>query len=143
MIACTFFGHKDTPKTIKPMLRSVLIDLIKNKNVSMFYVGNHGSFDAIVKEILSELKNEYSFNYSVVLAYIPTNKNVFDDFRDTVCPDGIECVPHRYRINYRNKWMLKKSDYVVTYVKYIVGGAAYFKDLAQKQGKMVLNLVEF
>ncbi len=142
MKSCTFFGHRDTPKTIEPTLRSVLIDLISNKKVNMFYVGNNGSFDAIVREVLSELKKEYLINYAVVLAYIPTNKNIFIDYGDTVYPNGIEYVPHRYRINYRNKWMLKRADFVVTYVKYIVGGAACFKNLAEKQGKTVLNLVE-
>lgn len=46
-MVCTFFGHKDTPKEIEPTLRSTLIDLIENKNVNVFYVGNNGNFDTI------------------------------------------------------------------------------------------------
>ena len=42
---CTFFGHKDTPQNILPVLRTVIIDLIQNKNVDLFYVGNNGNFD--------------------------------------------------------------------------------------------------
>ena len=49
MLTCTFFGHKDTPKEIEPTLRSTLVDLIENKNVLKFYVGNHGNFDYMVK----------------------------------------------------------------------------------------------
>lgn len=49
MLTCTFFGHKDTPKEIEPILRSALVDLIENKNVLKFYVGNNGSFDHMVK----------------------------------------------------------------------------------------------
>ncbi len=56
MLTCTFFGHKDTPKEIDPLLKSVLVELIKNKNVMRFYVGNHGNFDYMVKHCLIELK---------------------------------------------------------------------------------------
>ena len=37
----TFFGHRDAPQTIRNSLKLVLIDLIENKNVTMFYVGNN------------------------------------------------------------------------------------------------------
>ncbi len=74
MLTCTFFGHKDTPKEIEPTLRSTLVDLIENKNVLKFYVGNHGSFDHMVKHCLIELKEIYSIDYAVVLAYLPKKK---------------------------------------------------------------------
>lgn len=45
MATCTFFGHKDTPTQIKPLLKAVLVDLIENKNVDTFYIGNQGNFD--------------------------------------------------------------------------------------------------
>lgn len=54
MSACTFFGHRDCPETVKPKLREVLVDLITNHDVDMFYVGHQGQFDAYVH---SELKN--------------------------------------------------------------------------------------
>ena len=59
MYSCTFIGHKDTPKEIKPILRSVLIDLIEHKEVATFYVGTHGSFDFMVLNLLSEIKEIY------------------------------------------------------------------------------------
>ena len=36
MAACTFFGHRDCPETVKPHLRGVLVDLITNKGVDTF-----------------------------------------------------------------------------------------------------------
>ena len=54
MANCTFFGHRDCPETVNPKLREVLIDLITNHDVDMFYVGHQGQFDAYVH---SELKN--------------------------------------------------------------------------------------
>lgn len=75
MVTCTFFGHKDTPNEIKPTLKSVIVELIENKNVFNFYVGNHGSFDYMVECCLTELKEIYSIDYAVVLAYLPEGKN--------------------------------------------------------------------
>ena len=44
-MTCTFFGHKDAPQEIRPLLRDVLLDLIEHQGVTQFYVGNQGSFD--------------------------------------------------------------------------------------------------
>ena len=142
MLTCTFFGHKDTPKEIEPTLRSTLVDLIENKNVLKFYVGNHGSFDYMVKCCLIELKEIYSIEYAVVLAYHPAGK--YDpegkNSADFILPDGIEAVPRKLAINYHNKWMIEQSNYVVTYVKYTIGGAARFKELAEKKKRIVINI---
>ena len=77
-MVCTFFGHKDTPKEIEPTLRSTLIELIENKNVTVFYVGNNGNFDTMVRRQLEDLSQTYPITYSVVLAYLPTEKNKYD-----------------------------------------------------------------
>lgn len=143
MSCCTFFGHRDTPKEIEPILRPTLIDLIENKNVDLFYVGNHGNFDNMVRKDLQALKLDYPhINYAVVLAYIPREKDIYDytDYSNTIYPDELENAPPKYAIIKRNKWMIDKSDYVVTYVKYTIGGAAQFKALAEKKGKIVFNL---
>lgn len=79
MSTCTFFGHRSAPKEIKPTLMSALIDLIENKNVLNFYVGNQGSFDQLVKQCLIELKEIYPINYTIVLAYIPKNVTAFEN----------------------------------------------------------------
>ena len=134
----TFFGHRDTPKEIEPALRLTLIDLIENKNATVFYVGNHGNFDAMVRRQLEDLSKTYPIKYYVVLAYMPS-KNAEPD-EHSILPEGIETVPRRFAINYRNKWMLTKSDIVVTYVTRDFGGAAQFKELAEIQQKLIVNL---
>ena len=141
-MTATFFGHKDTPKEIEPTLRTTLIDLIENKNVIVFYVGNNGSFDTMVRRQLEDLSNTYPITYSVVLAYLPTKKSEYDDFTNTILPEGIETVPKRFAISFRNKWMVEQSDVVVTYVTHSFGGAAQFKELAERQGKTVIELSE-
>ena len=134
----TFFGHRDTPKETEPALRLTLIDLIENKNATVFYDGNHGNFDAMVRRQLGRLSKTYPIKYYVVLAYMPGKNDKPDEH--TLLPEGIETVPRRFAINYRNKWMLNKSDIVVTYVTRNFGGAWEFKHMARKNKKKVFEL---
>lgn len=143
MSSCTFFGHHDCPSSIKPKLREVLIDLIENHAVDMFYVGQQGAFDAIVRSVLKELVSEYPhINYAVVLERLPPNRDEFDtrDYSDTMLPEGIESVHPRFAISWRNKWMIKQSDYVVTYITHSWGGAAQFAEIAEHQRKIIVRL---
>ncbi|MBQ2904543.1 MAG: hypothetical protein IJE48_09120 [Clostridia bacterium] len=136
----TFFGHRDTPKEIEPALRLTLIDLIENKNVTVFYVGNNGNFDTMVRRQLEDLSQTYPITYSVVLAYLPTEKNKYDNLTNTIYPEGLENVPKRFAISYRNKWMIQQADTVVSYVIRTYGGAAKFKELAERLDKTVFEL---
>ena len=141
MPACTFFGHGDCPDTIKPRLREVLSDLIENHNVDTFYIGNQGRFDVIVRGVLQDLQHEYpQINYAVVLAYMPGKQTEYDDYSDTMLPEGIESVHPRYAISWRNNWMLKQSDYVVTYITHSWGGAAQYVQKAMHAKKRMINL---
>ena len=141
MLACTFFGHSDCPETIRPNLQAVLIDLIVNQNIEMFYVGNQGQFDAIVRNVLRVLKMDYpSINYAVVLAYMPGKQSEYEDHSDTMLPEGIEMVHPRYAISWRNNWMLRQSEYVVTYITRTWGGAAQYAAKAKRLKKNVINL---
>ena len=143
MCVCTFFGHKDCPDSIKERLWETLKELIVNHHVDMFYVGNQGRFDVIVRGVLRELKKEYpEINFAVVLAYTPGKQNEFDNYSDTMLPEGIESVHPRYAISWRNNWMLSQSDYVVTYITHAWGGAAQYASKAARQGKSVVNLAD-
>ena len=140
MKSCTFFGHSEFYENIEDELKSVVYDLIENKGVVNFYVGTHGKFDMLTKKILAEAKSKYNhLSCYMVLAYL--NKDAASDSKiETLFPEGIEGVPKRYAIVFRNGWMIDRSDFVVTYVKYETGGAAKFKTIAEKKGKTVINI---
>ena len=141
MAACTFFGHRDCPEMIKPKIREALVDLITKHNVDMFYVGHQGQFDYYVHGELKRLKQEYpQINYAVVLAYMPSKQNEYDDYSDTMLPEGIESVHPHYAISWRNNWLLQQADYVVSYITHSWGGAAQFTQKAKRQGKRVINI---
>ena len=132
MTACTFFGHSQCPD-LRSELRDAVMRLAGD-GVDMFYVGDNGRFDAQVRSVLSEL----GLRYGVVLAYLPKGGGA--DFDDTMFPEGLELVHPRYAIERRNRWMLERSDYVVTYVHHGWGGAAKFAALAERQGKWMIRL---
>ena len=140
MAACTFFGHRDCIGLSKQRLEEAIEDLILNHGVDLFYVGNEGQFDALVHWILFAMKKKYPhIRYAVVLAYPP--KNLPDeDYSDTMLPAGIEAIHSKYAITWRNRWMLQRADYVITYVTHSWGGAARFAEEAKRQGKRVINL---
>ena len=65
MKACTFFGHRNTPENAEEPLRKILIQLIEKESVSLFYVGNQGNFDRIVRKVLKILNFHKPLNRSV------------------------------------------------------------------------------
>lgn len=142
-MTCTFFGHRVVTNDVKTRLRVVITDLIVHHAVDVFYVGNQGGFDEIVSDILRELQTIYPITYAVVLAYFPIERdgNGTPNPPDTIYPEGLEAVPKRFAICYRNRWMLERADYVVTYVTHRRGsGAARYQSLAERRGKKVIFL---
>lgn len=143
MPACTFFGHRDCPDTVKEKLRESIRELIENHKVDLFYVGHQGRFDSMARSVLRELKKEYpQMDYAVVLAHFPEGKKESDIVSDTIVPEGLEFVHPRYAISWRNEWMLKLSDYVITYITHDWGGANRYAQKATRQCKCVINLAE-
>lgn len=144
MASCTFFGHKEC-EIDNPIdkLLPVLANLIMNKGVDTFYVGNQGDFDKTVLIVLRRFQTYFThIKFSVVLAYHPFVKPYSDFLKaeETVFPEELENIHPRFAISKRNEWMISKSDYAVVFVKRPVGGAAKYKELAEKKGLTVINL---
>lgn len=140
----TFFGHRKTPENVKPILRRILTNLIEEDSADIFYIGNQGDFDFMARQVLKELKEIYPhITYTIVLAYMPSTKDKFYDFNytNTLYPEGLENTPKKYAVSKRNYWLIENSDMVVTYVSNRIGGAAKFKEISEKKGKKVINIV--
>lgn len=138
-----FFGHKDTPSTVRNKLERVVIDLIEHRQADTFYVGNQGRFDATVLDVLKHMQTIYPhIRYSAVLAYMPSNGQVGFDYSNSLYPDGLENVPPKFAICKRNQWMIDNCDVVVAYVERSFGGAAKYMALADKKGREVINIAK-
>lgn len=145
MNTCCFFGHRDTPDSIRTKLKSEIESLIVRQNVKKFYVGNHGKFDLMVAGVLKEVKEQFpDIEYEIVLAYLPTKKkDPLENTQPSVYPEGVEAVPKRFAIDFRNRWMLKNSNFCVAYINYSIGGAFKYFEKAQKRGLNVINLGDY
>ena len=146
MAACTFFGHRDCPESIKVNLKQEIERLICDQKVDTFYVGTQGSFDRMAYSALKELRNRFShIKVYRVLAYMPRNDAVLRDNaedEDTILPEGIERVHPRYAIVWRNNWMIDHSEYVIAYITHPTGGAYQAVEKAKKKGRRVI-LIEY
>ena len=139
---CTFFGHRDCPNNIKDYLERIIVELITENNVDTFYIGNQGNLDAMARVVLNRLKTAHpNIKIYTVLAYLRDADKCLD-YGKTILPEGFENVPLRFAIDFRNRWMVKQSDYVVSYVTRDFGGAHKFYQLAQKQNKTVINIAK-
>lgn len=114
-MTCTFFGHRDTPENIKPKLEITIREQII-AGATEFYVGNHGNFDFMALLFLRNLKKEFpNIRYSIVLPYLPMQNDSYD-CNETFLTECVECVPKRFAIDCRNRWMIDHSDTVITCV---------------------------
>ncbi len=136
---CTFFGNRDASDAVRSILYDTVSKLINERDVTEFYVGNNGNFDRLVLSVLKELNKQYpDIKYYVVYAYLPQKDD--ENFLHTIYPEGIENVPKRFAIDFRNKWMLARADIAVTYAKNKFGNAYKLSVLAIKKGKEVINI---
>lgn len=139
---CAFFGHRDAPSELRGKLRETVVKLIEERGVTEFYMGNNGDFDRMALSVLKELSEVYpQIDYYVVYAYLPEKGG--EVFEHTIYPEGIETVPKRFAIDYRNKWIVGQVDIVVAYVKNSYGGAAKFVDLAERKGLDIIDLCKY
>ena len=138
---CSFFGHHDCPNSIKPKLFETIKNQIE-QGITEFYVGNHGNFDGMALSCLRELKrNHADIHYSVVLAYLPANPNSYLP-GETIFPEGIEAVPKRFAIDFRNRWIVNHTDMIISYIDHSWGGTAKYVRKAENRGITLLNLTD-
>ena len=139
MSVCTFFGYRDSPIELRPKLIQAISTLIEKHAVDTFLVGNNGKFDSMVVSVLKELSIAYPhIRFSVILSYMPTSST--SDLSYTLLPEGIENVPKKFAISWRNTWMIDHSDFVISYVTHSFGGAAKFTEAAKRKNKTVIEL---
>lgn len=144
MPSCTFFGHRDCTEAIQPALQDAIHHMISHQGVNHFYVGHQGKFDQMAFSALQALEHSFPWiRYEIVLAYLPQKENWREEswLAHTMLPDGIEQVPKRFAIVYRNNWLLEHADHIIAAIDHPWGGAAQFVRKAERMGKQVLHLI--
>lgn len=140
MKACTFFGHRDSPGTLRSSLRAAILAMVREHGVDTFYVGHQGAFDRMAAELLETLVKELPWiRYMVVLAYLPP-AGQGEHTQPTLFPDGLEFVPKRFAIVRRNDWLIRRCDCVITHVVHHCGNAYTYAAKAERMGKVIINI---
>ena len=139
MASCVLFGNRNFTGNIADCLDAVARDLITAHAVDTFYVGHHGNFDRDAISYLGRLKRKHpEISYCVVLSRLPC-PNWLEGI-PTLLPEGIESIPPKYAILYRNDFMLKRADYVVVHQRYKYGGTARMVERARRLKKPIIHL---
>lgn len=140
-VVCGFCGHSDAPESLRIELKGTITNLIRENNVHVFYVGNHGGFDRMVLGVLQELQVSFPvMRYYVVLAYHPQLAPPVPNDVPTIFPEDLETVPKRAAIPRRNRWLVDHSDYLISYVTRNVGGAAQTLAYAERKKVRIIRL---
>ena len=140
-MTCVFFGHRDCGEEILPKLRQTIEELICERGADLFYVGNNGHFDVMVRTVLREMKAKYPhIRYGVAVAYLNGRADPNLTAEETVFPEGLESVHPRFALDRRNRWMVEQADILVCFVNYGFGGAAKFYRMALAKNKEVINI---
>ena len=138
----SFFGHSsfyDNKITVCNVV-DILEKKINNKDVE-FYLGNYGSFDTFAYNVAKEYQSRNTNAKLVFITPYLNNErcNEFSKKCDSSVYPEIEKIPLKYAIIERNKWVVRKSDLIIFYYKFL-GGTAIAYDYAIKKRKTIINL---
>lgn len=140
---CSFFGHADLygqSDQITQKLRTVIINLVE-QGVDTFYAGNHGEFDILSSRVVCDLKTLYpQIQVVVVLCYPNELQYLRCQFTDFLMPPEIEAAPKRACIVKRNHWVVDNSDYIVSFIRFEIGGAYSVIQYAKKHHKQIIEV---
>lgn len=78
---CCGFGHRNVFEPIEDRLREIICDLIKEKDVTEFYIGDMGEFDKKFARVVRLVKREYG-NIKLILVkpYFSNRLNTDKEF---------------------------------------------------------------
>ena len=144
--SCTFAGHSTAPDTLKSELIAAVTDLIKNKSVTTFYVGNHGRFDSLSASAVRVVKQSHKDIRLILVvpkmsSTIENNKDYYSDMYDEILiPAESDAAHYKAMITVRNRWMVDNSDYIITYIRREHGGAYNTYKYANKQTINIIKL---
>ena len=148
---CAFFGHKsiNNRTEIELKVKKLIIDLIINKGVKLFYFGGLGEFDDLCFSIVNELKSNNS-NLKTAFCYSDDNELLrlkrqhlsLNKQYDNYVYFPLKYNYWYYRILYRNYEIINASDYIIFYVEEDrQGGALSALNYAKKLKKQIYNVL--
>ena len=136
------FGHGDAPESIMPRILAAIEAQYRDNGVTVFYVGNRGSFDRMATAAVKQVKQRFpEISMILVLAYHPGERTVDlgKGFDGSYYPP-LENVPKRYAIVRANQHMIDIADSVICYVNHIGNTRKLLEYARRRQSKSVQNI---
>ena len=75
---CCFFGHREVTHNIRGKLIEIIDNLITEKDVKEFYVGNQGQFDSMVYSVVQSSTTQSD---RTAFSYEPNQNRTPDIYR--------------------------------------------------------------
>ena len=139
-MVCTFFGHRDTPDAMREKVKAAILGLLREEQDVEFYVGNNGSFDFVVQDVLSELKRRgFYLRYKIVLSFLG-EKALGGEQEATFFPEGLENSLPKFAISRRNEWLIKNANAAIVYFDFQASNSYKWIEKARKRGIKILYL---
>ena len=142
-----FFGHRDfvANNETKGAILSILNSEIGENNAE-FFLGGYGGFDSFAYSVCKEYRLSHgNSSLTFVTPYMTEQyqKNHLAELSanfDSIIYPEIEAVPKRFAISYRNRYIARRADLIICYVKREYGGAYQAVKYATSLGKRIINI---
>ena len=143
---CCFAGHSEIYNN--DLVFDIIIDkaeeLITQKDINEFWVGNYGAFDYISAAAVRELKEKCP-NISLVLIIPYLTKGIneyreqyYKNYDEIVITEIPEKTPKKYCILKANEYMVDNSDYLICFVNHSWGGSAKTLEYAERKKHIII-----
>ncbi len=144
---CCFAGHDESyGENMKDKIKICAKKLIKDESVGIFMVGNYGGFDRIAASAIRSLKTKYqNIRLELIVPYLTAEIVAEKDwyirqYDSVIIADIPESAPKRYGIIYANKYLVKKSDFMIAHIDHTYGGAYKTFLYAKRNGVDIIDI---
>ena len=141
---CCGFGHRVMLMDIEKPLRELVERLVAERGADVFYTGGMGEFDELFARTVRGIKRDCPFlRLVLVMPYLTARLNVDKalyeaQYDEILIPAELDGVHPKSAISLRNRWMVDRSEIVISALHRNYGGAANAIRYAEIIGKEII-----
>ncbi len=149
-LICAFTGHREIPgedlEKIKNFTKKT-VDLLISRGVTEFICGGAVGYDMLCAEIILEAKKYAPVRLTVAVPcrgqeryYSYADRERYGNIMENA-DEKVVLSDHYYNgcMQVRNRYMVNRADFLVSYCTRASGGTYYTKNYAEKCGKYVID----
>lgn len=146
---CCFAGHSDVwDNNVKERIKDIAENLIINKNVKEFWVGNYGNFDSYSASAIREIQKTHTdIKLNLVIPYLTKSmceygEIYYNKYDNLLLADIPQNTPKRFYTIKTNEYMINNSDFLICNVQRSWGGAIKTYKYAKRKNLQIYNIAE-